>query len=414
MMRPSLLHHIPIGDAVTGCETTLLTRCDRTASGGAIMGYDQAGQSLRRGAIQAVAAVLFCLVVLIPSGDASAQQGIQAAEAASKYAEAGMFRQAEPLYKLAISEARRTRKYDQELAGWLHQLSYVEMNLENLREAGMAALEARSLLEKEAQPRPYLKALNMNMLGRISDFSGHHEQARTYFFTEIDLIDRAIAAEKTNASVSTGPHTFETGTQLFQLEEQRKETVFNVSESFKMEGNWEQSSAWCKKAAEMDLPAAQYTFGLRLFEGRGTQKDLPNAVHWIQKAAMAFRPIAAAQNMLGIMFSQGLGIQQSDLNAVKWYKKAAELGDPNARLNLIKKIIAGKGSAPDLVAAYYWIRRLRADEQAPDDGFDAEVKAIEINVKSRMSRDQLDEVEELLRFDQKIQMMGIGGKLITF
>jgi TPR repeat protein len=239
-----------------------------------------------------------------------------------------------------------------------------------LEEAEGYATESRALLLSEKTPRPALMARNLNNLGRINDLQSKYKNAQGYYLAAIEIFKNRLPSDP-----------------------QYRETLFNLSESFKMQGDWRSSTQWCEKAAEMGLPAAQFYLGIRLVEGKWIAKNHERAVYWFSQAATAGLP--AAQNNLGVMYSQGLGVAQSDSEAVKWYQKAAEQGYASAYLNLAKKIMNGKGTPIDFVKAYYWLSR--AAKSDPDD---KEADEIRVSLSKRMTKDQMNAALLMLRGDK--------------
>jgi TPR repeat protein len=277
---------------------------------------------------------------------------------------------AEPLYRRAVIALRKHKEQTGGLAEYLHELSHILEQRNAYEEAEVFALEARSLLITETKPRfPYIVA-NLNTLGRISDFRGKHQEAQRYFSEELSLIEKHVPGSP-----------------------QYRETLFNLSESFRMQGDWTLSAKWCEKAAEAGLPAAQYYMGMRLFAGQGIERNYEKAALWLRKAADAGLP--DAQNNLGLMYSQGLGVPQSDTEAIRLYEQSAQLGLAAAQMNLARKLIAGKGTPVNLAKAYYWLSLIAESENGPDEV--AAALQLKSEIAAKMTRDQLSDAMKLLQ-----------------
>jgi TPR repeat protein len=278
--------------------------------------------------------------------------------------------EAEPLYRRAIIALRKRNDAAPRLAMSLHDLSFILMERQAYDEAEAFAREAKSILAAENPPRFERIALNLNMLGRISDFREKHQEAQKFFLDELSVVEKNMPGSP-----------------------QYRETLFNLSESFRMQGDWAESTKWCAEAAEAGLPAAQYYMGIRLFMGRGIKKDYAKSASWFQKAADAGLP--GALNNLGLMYSQGLGVSQDDTEAVRLYKKSAKLGYVPAQINLARKLAAGEGTPVDLVQAYYLLSLVAQADADPDDVKDA--IQLKSEIAAKMTREQIGSAVKLLQ-----------------
>ena len=81
--------------------------------------------------------------------------------------------------------------------------------------------------------------------------------------------------------------------------------------------------AACKSAAEQGDAGCQNLMGILYSEGRGVQKNEPEAARWFRKAAEQGHGQACFN--LGRAYHFGLGVKQSNDEAAKWYGKAADL-----------------------------------------------------------------------------------------
>lgn len=86
-----------------------------------------------------------------------------------------------------------------------------------------------------------------------------------------------------------------------------------------------QAHSWYVKTAASTAPCASKSqFELyRLYEaGLGVRKDLPQALHWLQEAALAGNPLA--QRTLGQNYARGYGVPQDGTLAQVWLKRSRE------------------------------------------------------------------------------------------
>lgn len=105
-------------------------------------------------------------------------------------------------------------------------------------------------------------------------------------------------------------------------------------------------------AANAGDAEAQDNLAILIREGKGTAKNLTEAVGWFRKAAE--QGLADAQYQLGNMYEFGMGVQQSYAEAAQWYKKSAEQGHASAQTNLAVLYANGQGVKQDIVLAYVW------------------------------------------------------------
>lgn len=105
-------------------------------------------------------------------------------------------------------------------------------------------------------------------------------------------------------------------------------------------------------AAANGDPSAEFEVGARLAEGKGTEQNFKEALHWYQRAAS--RGFAQAQYRLGTLYERGLGTKPDLQRARQWYQRAAEQGNVKAMHNLAV-LSAGRDSAsPDYALAAQW------------------------------------------------------------
>lgn len=99
---------------------------------------------------------------------------------------------------------------------------------------------------------------------------------------------------------------------------------------YKRKGDYATSIKWIRKAAEQNVPLAQFNMGQRYIFGHGVPKSFPEAMVWFRRAADGGE--CKAQNSLGIMYRDGEGLpERRPAEAAKWFKKGAkprlDLGD---------------------------------------------------------------------------------------
>lgn len=87
-----------------------------------------------------------------------------------------------------------------------------------------------------------------------------------------------------------------------------------------------------REAARRGDAEAQYRLGWCYEDGRGVDKDMREALHWLRKAAGQGH--AAAQNHLGWCYRNGVGVEQDAAEAVRWFRSSAELGYASGQCNL--------------------------------------------------------------------------------
>ena len=70
-------------------------------------------------------------------------------------------------------------------------------------------------------------------------------------------------------------------------------------------------------AAEQGHDRAQFNLGKFYYDGKGVVQDYQEASAWYKKAAE--QGYADAQNNLGLMYSKGHGVTQDHKEAAGWY-----------------------------------------------------------------------------------------------
>jgi TPR repeat protein len=129
-----------------------------------------------------------------------------------------------------------------------------------------------------------------------------------------------------------------------------------------VEQNFTEAARWYLVLARQGDARAQTSIGLMYARGWGVKQDFAEARRWWNFAAAQNDP--AAQFNLGLLYSQEE--PRDYARAISWYRRAAARGHVQAQHNLGMLYHEGKGTDPDPVQAYFWIRvaALQGDEVA--------------------------------------------------
>jgi uncharacterized protein len=120
-----------------------------------------------------------------------------------------------------------------------------------------------------------------------------------------------------------------------------------------------------RKAADADMPEAQYALGIMLREGRGIDVDKAAAATLFARAAK--NSDIPAQVEHAIMLFNGDGIPKNEALAAQGFRRAAFRGNAIAQNRLARLYIAGRGVTRDVVEAAAW--HLIAAGQGLDDAW---------------------------------------------
>ena len=115
-----------------------------------------------------------------------------------------------------------------------------------------------------------------------------------------------------------------------------------------------------REMAARGNPNAQFELGLRLLGGEGLDKDLEQAVEWLEKSAAQQHP--GAMNAMGTLTQEGMGVPKDEKKAIEWFKKSAKQGFPLAELNLADAYETGKGVEKDEAKSVEWLVRAAKQE----------------------------------------------------
>ena len=108
-------------------------------------------------------------------------------------------------------------------------------------------------------------------------------------------------------------------------------------------------AAVIKVAAEAGVVEAQALCGQIYLDGRGTERDEVQALHWFSRAAQANHVMA--MNMVGRCCEHGWGTPKDPSRAAQWYRAAADRGLDWAMYNLATLHCLGEGVPTDRALA---------------------------------------------------------------
>lgn len=116
--------------------------------------------------------------------------------------------------------------------------------------------------------------------------------------------------------------------------------------------------SYYEKAAEAEVPDAQYAMAQAYFYGAGGRPvDAEQARGWLERAAQ--NNFDTAQVDLGSMLVEGIGGERDMEAGFGWLRRAASAGNPAAQNRVAKLYRAGLGVEPDRIAAAAWYMRAR-------------------------------------------------------
>ena len=129
----------------------------------------------------------------------------------------------------------------------------------------------------------------------------------------------------------------------------------NLSFRYYAADDFDESFAWCQRAAYSNLPWAQFNLGLMYRKGEGTAQSDTDAAYWYRLAAT--QNFAEAQQKLADLYYLGQGVPRSYDKAAEWYRRAAEQGNAEAQFQLAHLYATGQGIEPDYTQSRHWIRK---------------------------------------------------------
>ena len=98
---------------------------------------------------------------------------------------------------------------------------------------------------------------------------------------------------------------------------------------------------------------AQVLVGVMLFEGRGTEQNIPASINFLKKSADQNK--SEAYTYLGKVYLTSEPPNKNEAEAFQWFKKAAEIGDEEAQYYLGLIYYEGRGIVNDSLEAFKWI-----------------------------------------------------------
>lgn len=112
------------------------------------------------------------------------------------------------------------------------------------------------------------------------------------------------------------------------------------------------AAALIRRAAEQNVPAAQYRYAKLLERGEGVDQDLAAARLWTRRAADAGH--RRAMHNLGVMYATGSGGEENLEEAFRWFEEAALHGLTDSQYNLAVLFQQGQGTEQSPGDAYAW------------------------------------------------------------
>lgn len=92
-------------------------------------------------------------------------------------------------------------------------------------------------------------------------------------------------------------------------------------------------------------PAAQLAIGALKLEGKGVDKNIPEAIFWLKRAYIGKNPKAGL--MLSGIYSNGIGVQECMIKSREYMKGSADLGVPKAQYYYAGMLLEGEGGPVD-------------------------------------------------------------------
>ncbi|AFN73871.1 Sel1 domain-containing protein [Melioribacter roseus P3M-2] len=140
-------------------------------------------------------------------------------------------------------------------------------------------------------------------------------------------------------------------------------------------------------------PFAQHELGIRYLIGKGFEPDTVKAIYWIRKAAD--QNLAAAKYNYGILLYNGIGVPWNPFESFYNFKSAAELGMPEAQFALGIMYTDNLVVSRDYSKAYAYIRKAAKAEYEPAKELEEEFrsKGLAPAVDSSIAAEQQKTVE---------------------
>lgn len=106
------------------------------------------------------------------------------------------------------------------------------------------------------------------------------------------------------------------------------------------------------KRANGNDARAQFELGSRFNYGRGTPKNVREALVWLRRAAQSGQ--TDAQRLLAVKLYNGYDVETDYDEALRWTQRLAESGDAPGQMMLGSMYANGEGGPRNLVRAYMW------------------------------------------------------------
>ena len=151
------------------------------------------------------------------------------------------------------------------------------------------------------------------------------------------------------------------------------------------EPNYEMAMRAMRYAAVMEDPSAQHMMGHLLATGKWGQTNIKESREWFLKAAQ--NGFAGSQNNIGWYYYKGKGVQKSIPLAVHWITRAADGGEPFAYGSLCEMYGAGDVFPYNKQETYKWCK-LAALEMPFGKSRDLAVKLLNRTI-AKMTEDEL-------------------------
>lgn len=130
---------------------------------------------------------------------------------------------------------------------------------------------------------------------------------------------------------------------------------------------------YLEQAAQSGYAPAQYALGEKIYQSAQTPEDFQKALDWFGQAAKQNH--AGALYMCGIMYMQGQGTQASIPQAIAAFKQAADLGHANAQYVVGQSYWRGIGLRPSKSKALQWLELAKQNGNAQAEALIAEINA---------------------------------------
>lgn len=112
---------------------------------------------------------------------------------------------------------------------------------------------------------------------------------------------------------------------------------------------------WYQKAADQNLPIAQYNLAYCYEFGLGTEQNYQKAIELYRKAAA--QNYGLAKLNLGCCYLDGNGVEKNSRTAIRWFKKAAAHNINMAQYNIGQIYLNGNQIPSNIDSAEYWLRQ---------------------------------------------------------